>query len=143
LAEAGGLFSQLARASAGLAGAVDVRLRRETGLALVQFEPLSVIADREVCRVYDLAIQLGLSSGGASKLVDRLEARGLCHRLPNPADRRSSLLKITPAGAAMLAIAGNVVDAELDEVLGSRLSGKETAELTALLRKLCAPAVNG
>jgi DNA-binding MarR family transcriptional regulator len=138
LAEARRLFSQLARASAQLAAAVDVRLRRETGLALVQFEPLSVIADREACRVYDVAAELGLSSGGASKLVDRLEFRGLCHRLPNPADRRSSLLKVTPAGTAMLAIADNVIDAELNDVLGSCLSGTEVAELAALVRKLCA-----
>jgi DNA-binding MarR family transcriptional regulator len=38
------------------------------------------------CRVYDIAHELGITTGGTSKLVDRIEARGYCRRLPNPDD---------------------------------------------------------
>ena len=130
------LFSELERTSAQLAAAVDHRLQREAGLPLVLFEPMSVIASRDICRVYELATELGVSSGGASKLVDRLEARGHCRRHPNPVDRRSSLLKLTPDGAALLATAQHIVDAELDEMLGSRLSRTEIARLAATLYDL-------
>ena len=130
------LFSELERTSAQLAAAVDQRLQREAGLPLVLFEPMSVIASRDICRVYELATELGVSSGGASKLVDRLEARGLCRRHPNPVDRRSSLLKLTPAGAALLAAAQRIVDAELGDMLGSRLSRTEIAQLAAMLHDL-------
>jgi DNA-binding MarR family transcriptional regulator len=130
------LFCELERTSARLAAAVDLRLQREAGLPLVLFQPMSVIASRAVCRVYDLASELGVSSGGASKLVDRLEARGLCRRNPNPGDRRSSLLKLTPAGAALLATARHVVDADLGDILGSRLSAAEIAQLGAMLHNL-------
>jgi DNA-binding MarR family transcriptional regulator len=132
------LLSELGRTSTQLAAAVDLRLRRETGLPLALFDVMSVIASRDNCRVYDLAIELGISSGGASKLVDRLEARGDCQRHRNPGDRRSSLLKLSPAGAALLATARHIVDAELDDILGSRLSRMEIAQLTAMLRKLYA-----
>jgi MarR family transcriptional regulator, organic hydroperoxide resistance regulator len=130
------LLSELERASAQLAGAVDQRLQRETGLPLVLFELMSVIASRDLCRVYELASELGMTSGGASKLVDRLEARGYCRRRPNPRDRRSSLLELTAAGESLLATAEHVVDAELAEVLGSRLSGAEVTHLTVLLHHL-------
>jgi DNA-binding MarR family transcriptional regulator len=130
------LLSELERASAQLTAAADLRLRREVGLPLVLFETMSVIASRDVCRVYELAAELGISSGGASKLVDRLEARGHCRRHPNPGDRRSSLLRLTPAGTALLAAAQRIVDAEVGDVLGSRLSRTEIAQLTAMLHAL-------
>jgi MarR family transcriptional regulator, organic hydroperoxide resistance regulator len=130
------LLSELGRASATLAAAVDLRLQREAGLPLALFEVMAVIADRDACRVNDLAAELGISSGGASKLIDRLAARGHCRRRPNPGDRRSSLLELSPAGAALLASAGPIVDAELDQMLGSRFSPAELAQLAATLREL-------
>jgi DNA-binding MarR family transcriptional regulator len=136
MADARRLLSELERTSAQLAAAVDRRLQHETGLPLVLFEPMSVIGSRDICRVYELATELGISSGGASKLVDRLEARGHCRRHPNPGDRRSSLLKLTPAGTALLAAAQRIVDAELGDMLGSRLSRTEIAQLAAMLHGL-------
>jgi MarR family transcriptional regulator, organic hydroperoxide resistance regulator len=136
MADARRLLSELERTSALLAAAVDSRLQRDTGLPLVLFEPMSVIASRDICRVYDLATELGLSSGGASKLVDRLEVRGYCRRRPNPGDRRSSLLELTPAGAALLGAAERIVEAGLDDLLGSRLSSIDVAELTSTLQHL-------
>ena len=136
MADARRLLSELERASARLAAAVDLRLRREAGLPLVLFELMSVIASRDPCRVYELAAELGISSGGASKLVDRLEARGHCRRHPNPGDRRSSLLNLTPAGVTLLVTAEHIVDAELGDMLGPRLSRTEIAQLTALLHAL-------
>ena len=130
------LLRELGRTSTQFAAAVDRRLQREVGLPLVLFDPMSVIASRESCRVYELASELGVSSGGASKLVDRLEARDYCHRFPNPVDRRSSLLKLTPAGGALLVKAQRIVDAELDVMLGSRLSSIQIEQLAAMLHDL-------
>jgi MarR family transcriptional regulator, organic hydroperoxide resistance regulator len=136
MAEARRLLSALERTTALLAATVGMRLQRDTGLPLVLFESMAVIADRDQCRIYDLAADLGVSSGGASKLVDRLEAEGYCRRRPNPRDRRSSLLELTPAGTALMAAAERVVEARLDDLLASRLSRADIAELAALLQKL-------
>jgi MarR family transcriptional regulator, organic hydroperoxide resistance regulator len=130
------LFTELERTSAQLAAAVNLRLQREAGLPLVMFEPMSVIASCDICRVYELATQLGVSTGGASKLVDRLEACGYCRRHPNPGDRRSSLLTLTPAGASLLATAEHLVDTGLDEMLGRCLPEAEIAQLAAILHHL-------
>ncbi|MEV7344056.1 MarR family transcriptional regulator [Streptomyces sp. NPDC093544] len=45
-----------------------------------------------------LAQQMGLSRAGVSKTLARLEKRGFIQRTPNPADRRTALVTVTPAG---------------------------------------------
>lgn len=45
---------------------------------------------------------IGLDRSNAARLGAALEARGLLHRSPDPADRRVRLLRVTPAGAALL-----------------------------------------
>ncbi|MFJ2832694.1 MarR family winged helix-turn-helix transcriptional regulator [Streptomyces sp. NPDC087263] len=45
-----------------------------------------------------LAQQMGLSRAGVSKTLARLEKRGFIQRTPNPADRRTALVTITPTG---------------------------------------------
>lgn len=37
-----------------------------------------------------------------TRLVDRLEARGLVRRAPDPGDRRVTLVQLTPAGKALI-----------------------------------------
>jgi DNA-binding MarR family transcriptional regulator len=107
------LFDDLVRLETELWDAVDERLRTVTVLPLTWFEPMSVIDRMEGCRVHDIAHALGITVGGTSKLVDRIEAAGLCHRRPNPDDRRSTLIALTPAGEARLIAAGSEFDAVL------------------------------
>lgn len=46
----------------------------------------------------EIGVRLGLTSGAVTALVDRLEKAGLAERVPNPEDRRSSVVRITPSG---------------------------------------------
>jgi DNA-binding MarR family transcriptional regulator len=130
------VFSDVGRVQAQLETAVNHRLRSELGLPLIFFESMIVIAEVENCRMQDLAAGLGVSAGGASKLVDRLCALRYCRRLPNPDDRRSSLLKLTPTGRQELTMASRSVDQELERLLGSVLSTAQIRELAATLREL-------
>ena len=43
-------------------------------------------------------VSLMLSSGGTTKRFDRLKAAGLIERLPDPYDRRDTLIKLSPKG---------------------------------------------
>ncbi|MFD4182632.1 MarR family winged helix-turn-helix transcriptional regulator [Rhodococcus sp. NPDC058514] len=54
-------------------------------------------------RMTDLAIQTGLSTSGATRLVDRLERNGFARREADPKDRRSSCAVLTAAGATCVA----------------------------------------
>lgn len=107
------LFHDLVRFETELWVAVDERLRTDVELPLSWFEPISIIDEHEVCRVNDIADALSITVGGTSKLVDRIETAGLCVRRPNPDDRRSSLISLTPAGEQRLAAAMAVFDDEL------------------------------
>ena len=46
----------------------------------------------------ELGARLIVTRATVTGLLDSLERRGFVHRAPNPADRRSLLVEITPAG---------------------------------------------
>lgn len=88
-----------------------------------------------------LITQTLVTSGTMTNRVDRLAAKGLVRRLPDPADRRGVLVRLTRAGR-------DRADAALDdllkrerELLGS-LDAPEQRRLAGLLRTLVAPFDN-
>jgi len=131
-----GLFNDIIRFEIELWNAVDARLKDEFDLPLTHFEPMSVIDRLPGCRVYDIARELGITTGGTSKLVDRIEASGHCRRLPNPADRRSSLLELTPAGKRLFDEAGEAFDDELERRLGAAVPERTLRQFGATLSRL-------
>jgi DNA-binding MarR family transcriptional regulator len=80
---------------------------------------------------------LMLSSAGVTSRIDRLEARGLVRRLPDPHDRRGVIVELTEEGVAVVdaAVAANT---ESDRHLLERLDPDELVTLERLLRKLLA-----
>ena len=129
------VFSELVRLETELWSAVEARLRSGHGIVLPTFEFLQVISRQPRCRVHDIATELGITVGGTSKIVDRMEAAGLCARRANPGDRRSSIISLTPAGRRMLAEATATVDDELRLRLG-QLPARSRAQLTRTLTRL-------
>jgi DNA-binding MarR family transcriptional regulator len=136
------VFNDLIRFEIELWNAVDARLKREFDLPLSHFEPMSVMDRLPTCRVYDIASELGITTGGTSKLVDRIEASGYCRRLPNPEDRRSSLLELTPAGRRLFAEAGTAFDEELQRRLGAPVPERTLRQFAATLARLRAAGRN-
>ncbi|SDK91475.1 MarR family winged helix-turn-helix transcriptional regulator [Arthrobacter sp. ok362] len=130
------LFSTLTRLETELWDAVDARLRQECGLPLGRYEAMVVVTSLGTCRVFDIASALSITVGGASKLVDRIEAAGYCSRKLNPGDRRSSLLEPTAAGAAVVEQGRQVVEAELARWFTPALTKQEAGTLHELLARL-------
>jgi DNA-binding MarR family transcriptional regulator len=60
---------------------------------------------------------LELSTGAMTSLIDRLEQRGHIERRPNPGDRRSILLHLTPSGEAIAQQIGAVWPASFQEAI--------------------------
>lgn len=67
------------------------------GLGPAEHAALIVVATLDGLSQEDLQRRVGLSQPGATRLVDRLAARGLVKRTPGP-DRRTWALRLTPAG---------------------------------------------
>ena len=130
------LFSDLIRFETELWNAIDARLRAEHDLPLHKFEPMQIIASRPNCRVYDIAEALSLTTGGVSKLIDAIEASGYCKRRPNPDDRRSSIIELTPAGRKALARATKTFERELELRLRSSVPARTLAQFSSSMTAL-------
>jgi len=130
------LFSELIRFETELWNAVDARLRCEHDLQLTWFEPMQVMSKYAACRVFDIKEELAITVGGTSKLVDRIEAAGLCRRRANPDDRRSQIIELTPAGRRLLAKATKSFEDELQARLESAVTGRALDQFGATLKRL-------
>ncbi|MHA3700866.1 MarR family winged helix-turn-helix transcriptional regulator [Jatrophihabitans sp. YIM 134969] len=130
------LFHDLVRVETTVWNAVDARLGEQHQLTLARFEVMQVIAASTPCRVLDIAGRLEITWGGASKVVDRIEAAGHGERRPNPADARSSVITLTRRGRSVLRAATGTVETELQAQLGALLDGEELAALAHALRRL-------
>lgn len=82
-----------------------------------------------------LAGSLLVSSGTMTARLDRLEARGLIRRVPNPQDRRGMDVELTDAGVELVdeVVAEHV---RREQEMLSPLSARERAQLQAITRKL-------
>lgn len=79
-----------------------------------------------------------VTSGTMTNRVDRLAARGLVERYPDPEDRRGVIVRLTPEGKAAVDGAFEaLLDAE--RALLADLPARDQARLADLLRALLAP----
>jgi DNA-binding MarR family transcriptional regulator len=130
------LFHHLVRLEIELWDALDQRLQAEVDLSMANLDVLLAIQRTPDARVQDVARELSITVGGTSKAIDRIEAAGRCARKPNPQDRRSSIIEITPLGAELLERALVIFDAELELRLGSVLPDEGLTRLSASLAML-------
>jgi DNA-binding MarR family transcriptional regulator len=84
-------------------------------------------------RMNQLADAVVLSQSATTRLVNRLEDRGLLRRYLCPTDRRGIYTEVTEAGFALLEAARPVNDAELAKALGEAAGNPEFAPLVRAL----------
>lgn len=91
-------------------------INRQAGITQQQYQAMLAIKTRqsEAMPVKELAEQLLLTHHAAVQLVNRLAKAGLAERSPSADDRRSVLLKLTPAGEALL---DDLASKHLEEML--------------------------
>lgn len=82
-----------------------------------------------------LAADMRLSSGAMTNRLDRMEAAGLIRRLPDPDDRRGTLVEPTEAGNATWDSTTGT-QARREAMIASVLEPAEREELHRLLRRL-------
>lgn len=71
----------------------------------------------------------------ASRLIDRLHRKGLLEKTPSDLDRRSNLVRITPAGQKLLKRLGEK-SAEIETQLEGKLDQTQIDQLNQLLERL-------
>jgi DNA-binding MarR family transcriptional regulator len=135
------LFGLLLDTNARLSRDFGVELEVQCQMPLTWFDVLLQLSNSEDGRLKmsQMADAIVHSSGGTTRLVDRLQDAGYVRREHCKSDRRAIYVAITEAGSAKLEEALAVHVRYLDENLAARLSDGERAQLTGLLTKLNAP----
>jgi DNA-binding MarR family transcriptional regulator len=100
-----------------------------------QSRAIRVLMHHDVLRLRELAEHLHIVARSTTEVVDDLEARGLAERLPDPHDRRATLVRLTPRGTEVGNAIRDARDAETEQFF-SRISEADRAELTRILRQL-------
>lgn len=135
-------FGLLVEVHARLERAFGRVLEAECGISHGWFEALLRIArspDHQLS-MRQLSEQVVLTSGGITRLVDRLEGAGYVQRQAHPTDRRIQQVSLTRAGWRKLEQACAVHLRGLEEHFTGRLTVCELRGLTAALEKLRDPA---
>ena len=130
------VFTDLVRVETRLYNAVAERVKAEAGIGAGHFELLRYVRDHPDARVADLASAFAIGVGTTSKIADRLEKEGWLERRPNPANRRSSLLALTPAGEAVVSRAEPTWQAAIQEILGEAVTPDGLTALSLTLGAL-------
>lgn len=121
-----------------IAQAADKRLEPQ-GITQAQWGPLFMLLRSRASTVAELARELQTDPGAMTRLLDRLESKGLCRRKRSTDDRRVVHIELTPEGE----IAAEKVPAELAGVLNQHLAGFSKTEWTQLKSFLQRMLANG
>lgn len=107
----------------------------DAAMGLSDFATLEVLLHKGPQPVNEIGRRIGLTSGSITSAIDRLEGRKLVARGSDPDDRRARIVRLTPAGEALISgvFAGH--KAALDHA-AAELSDTERATLIQLLKKL-------
>ena len=116
----------------------DKRLDQH-GLTSAQWGPLLRLHNAGRSTVAELARWLNVDAGAMTRLLDRLEKKGLCKRVRSTEDRRVVQVELTPAGEAAIVEVPGV----LAEVMNAHLGGFSKTEWQALKNYLQRMIANG
>ena len=102
------------------------------GVTVAEWVALRSLYMLEPCSVTDLAEQMGMDRGAASRLADRLLKKGMATRVTAASDRRYVELELTHEGQSLVPVLAHEADLN-DEHFFAQLP---TEDMNALLRIL-------
>ena len=114
--------------------AADKRLEPD-GLTHVQWGPLFMLRSSRASTVAELARELQTDAGAMTRLLDRLEAKGLCRRERSTEDRRVVRIALTPEGEKAAAQVPTVLAQVMNETLAG-FSREEWGTLKSMLSRM-------
>jgi DNA-binding MarR family transcriptional regulator len=109
----------------------------ELGITSTQASIVFMLAVGKCLTAADIAREYGIDASAVTRLIDRLEKRGLLSRVRSNEDRRVVRLALTPDGRAM----AEQVPAIFTRVLDTLLAGftpEEVGFLKSMLRRILA-----
>lgn len=123
-------------ASALIHGVADRRMTPHD-LTALQWKPLHAIATGRASTAIECARIMNVDAGSVTRMVDRLENKGLVERVRDPADRRLIRLGLTAAGRDAASVVPDELH-QLNEDLLNGLGPTAREQLKRSLRKIIA-----
>ena len=96
-----GIIRLINRLRVELIDALDRELS-QFDISAPQLIVLASVANKEADSASTLCRSISYDPGAMTRMIDRLEQKGLIRRMPNPEDRRATNLELTAAGKATL-----------------------------------------
>ena len=127
------LVEHLVRVQTRLWNQLDRVLLADQQVSMAWLVALRVLQATPGSRVQDLADDIDISPGGASKLVDRLVAAGLVDREIDADDRRVSRLRLTAQGRRAVRDGSRRAETWLAGRFGPLLAGSDGDRLATAL----------
>ncbi len=131
-------FGHLLEGSQRLLALLETDLKASAAMSMSELEVLMRLANapQNQARPSDLADQCVMTSGGTTRMLDRLESQGLIQREPHPTDRRGCVVSLTDAGAEhLVSVLPGHFDS-LERLFWSVLSDEEIRALSDIMRKV-------
>lgn len=133
-AQAMAVVTSIMRVQQLLLGRADAALR-PFGLTFARYEVLMLLSfSRGALPLGKIGQRLQVNPASVTNAIDRLEEQGLVERLPNPADRRGTLARLTEDGRARATAATEAMNGAVFADLG--VDGDGLGALFALLREV-------
>jgi MarR family 2-MHQ and catechol resistance regulon transcriptional repressor len=129
-------FYGLLQVQARLVERIGAEVEGRTGLPPSWLEVLVNLKKGGRLRMSDLADQLLLSRGGATRLVARMEEAGLIAREIPPSDRRATYAVLTPAGLEAAESGVPVYLEALQRYFGAHLEDEDVRALQRIFARL-------
>jgi MarR family transcriptional regulator, multiple antibiotic resistance protein MarR len=95
-----GIIRLINRLRVELVDAMDRELA-EYDITAPQFIVLASLATEDPVSPANICKTISYDPGAMTRMIDRLEQKGLVKRIPNPTDRRATQLALTAAGKAL------------------------------------------
>jgi len=115
---------------------VERDLQDQVGLPLAWFEVLSFLHKDEKLRMSELADNLLLSRGGATRLIARMEEAGLVFREVPPDDRRATFAVLSDQGREAFERARPVQRASVERHFGAAVDEEEAVLVAGMCRRV-------
>jgi DNA-binding MarR family transcriptional regulator len=124
-------LSPLHKASRQLTMHLEARTRA-LGVSPTEGHLLTYLGRYAPAPVGELVRVFGTKQSTLTSILDRLEGAELLRRLPNPDDRRSVLLRLTPKGRTLAGRLNRELVA-LEREIGARVSERDRAGFSAVM----------
>jgi DNA-binding MarR family transcriptional regulator len=125
----------LSRVKSTMSNLVTQRSMAELGITSQQGSILFMVASGKCLLAAELAREYGIDASAVTRLIDRLEKRGLLTRVRSNEDRRAVRLALTPEGHAIAARMPTIFNGVLDSLL-SGFTPEEVGFLKSMLRRV-------